>query len=123
MRSLQPAMAIGEEQLRVAMHLPEAPQGAERGVRQGNETIPVALGVAYVHPMALRIDVADLQRQSFAQAQAQTVQREIQHPVAQRAGRGKQALGFLDRDNVGQPLCLGRFDQMGITQGLCSTWV
>lgn len=118
MHGLQTPMAIGEEQFGVAMNLPEAPQGGESGFWQGNEAIPVAFGIANVHPLASRIDVADLQRQPFAQAQAQTVQGEIEHPIAQRAGRSKEALGFVDRDNVGQPLCLGRLDQMGHHPGL-----
>lgn len=117
MRGLQPAMAIGEEQFRVAVNLPELTQGAEGGVRQRDEAIPVAFGIANMHPLARRIDVADLQCQPFAQAQAQTVEGKIEHPIAQRARGGKKLLGLVDRDNVGQPLDLGRFDQMGHDPG------
>ena len=106
-------MAIGEEQFRVTMKLPEAPQGVEGSFRQRNEAIAVAFGIANMHPLTRRIDVANLQRQPLAKAQTQAVQGEVEHPIAQRAGRGKQALCFVDRDDVGQSLRLRRLDQIG----------
>lgn len=102
----------------MAMHLPEAPQGIEGGIGQRHETIAVALGVPDVHPSTLRIDIADLQRQPFTETQAQAVQREIEHPVAQLARGRKQALRFIDADDVGQALRLGRLDQMRHDPGL-----
>ena len=42
-------------------------------LRQRNETIPIALGLADVHAPARGIDIPHLQSQSFAQAQAQTI--------------------------------------------------
>ena len=67
------------------MHGPEAAQNLMRRLRQRNETIPVALGVANVHTSAYCIDIADLQPQSFSQAQSQAIKREEEYPVADHA--------------------------------------
>ena len=101
-RALQATMAIGEQQRGVMVRLPEPAQDAKRDLGQWHKPIPVAFGVAYVHPVAHCIDVGDLQGQAFAQAQAQAVQGEVEHPVAQSAGRSKQPLRFFDGDDVGQ---------------------
>jgi hypothetical protein len=73
LRRLQAAMAIGKEQFRVAMQLPELAQGGQRRCRQGHEAIPVALGVADLDAHPGGIDVADFEGQPFAQAQPQAV--------------------------------------------------
>ncbi len=116
-RALDTALATGEQQLRVAMHLPEVAQEPVGGVRQGHEAVPVALGVADMHAGAYGIDIADLQAQPFAQAQSQTVEGEVEHPVADDAGGGEQAPGFLDRDDVGQALAARWLDQAGCNPG------
>jgi len=51
------------------------------------------------------------QGQPLAQAQAQAVEGEEEDPVAQDAGGCEQALCFLDGNDVGQALHLGRLDQ------------
>ena len=79
---------------------------------QGHEAIPVALGVAYLDAHSGGIDVADFEGQSFAQAQPQTVEGEIEHPVTQGARRREQALRFVNGDNVRQTLGLRRLDQI-----------
>ena len=71
------------------MHGPEAAQKLVRRLRQGNEAIPVALGVADVHVPACRIDIPDLQAQPFAKAQPQTIEGEVEHPVADHARGGE----------------------------------
>ena len=95
------------------MDLPEAAQQLMGRVRQRDEAIPVALGVADVHACACRIDIAHLQSQPFAQAQSQAVEREEEHPVTHHAGGGKQPPGLGDGDDVGQPLALRGLDQAG----------
>ena len=99
------------------MDLPEAAQQLQGRLRQRHEAILVALGIADMHPRAFGIDIAHLQSQAFAQAQAQTVEREKEHPVTERAGGGEDALGLLHRDDVRQTLGLGRFDQTGSHPG------
>ena len=68
MRAFQAGVAVGKQEFGMAMRLPEAAQHRERGLRQRHEAIPVALGVAYLNAQAGGVDVADLQRQPFAQA-------------------------------------------------------
>ena len=53
MRRFQATVAVGEQQFRMMVQRPEAPQCFERGLRQQHETITVALGVANVHPLPL----------------------------------------------------------------------
>src|SRR3990172_10378589 len=55
----------------------------------------------------------DLTPSSFAQAQSQAVEREVEHPVTDHAGGGEQPLGLLDRDDVRQALGLRGLDQTG----------
>ena len=120
---LQTAVAIRKQQHRVAMHVPEALQGLVCRLRQRNETIPVALGIADVHAPACGIDIPHLQSQSFAQAQGQAIEREEEHPLTQNAGGGEYPLGLLDGDDVRQALSPGRLDQTGghprLTQHVC----
>ena len=101
-RAAQAALAIGEQQFRVVVRLPEPAQDTQGDLGQWHKPIPVAFGVAYVDPVAHGVNVGDLQGQAFAQAQAQAVQSEVEHPVAQGAGGCKQRLRFLDGDDVGQ---------------------
>ena len=86
---LQTAQAIGEQQHRVLVRLPESAQDQEGCLWQRDKAIPIAFGVPNMYPVARGIDVGHRQGQSFAQAQAQAVQDEIKHPVAQGAGGRK----------------------------------
>jgi hypothetical protein len=52
------------------MQLPEASQELMCRLRQRNEAIPIALGIADVHAPACRIDIPYLKSQSFAQVSA-----------------------------------------------------
>ena len=61
-------MAAGEQQVRVAMHLPETLQQLMGRLWQRNETIPVAFSVADMHAPTGGIDVPHLQAQAFAKA-------------------------------------------------------
>ena len=67
-RRFHATLATGEQQHGVAMHGREAAQEIMRRLRQRNEAIPVAFGVADVHASACRIDIAELQPQPFAEA-------------------------------------------------------
>ena len=71
-RTVQATLAAGKQQHRVAMHQPEAAQQLVGGLRQRHQAIPIALGVADVHPRANTIDVANLQAQPFTKPQARS---------------------------------------------------
>ena len=58
------------------MHLPVTAQHRQGGGGQRHETVPVALGIADVHTLARRVDIADLQPQPFAEPQAHAVERQ-----------------------------------------------
>jgi len=60
MRTFQAGVAVGKQEFRMAVRLPEAAQYPERRLWQWHEAIPVALGVAYLHAQAGGIDVTDL---------------------------------------------------------------
>ena len=98
----QAAMAVGKQKLRIVVGLPEPAQDIQSGVWQRDKAVAIAFGVANMHPVAHRIDVAHLQGQSFREAQAQAVQREIEHPVAQGVGGRKHCLRLFDGDDIGQ---------------------
>ena len=113
----QSALPVGEKQDRIAVGGPEAAQQRVRGGRQRHEAIPVAFGVAHMHAVAHGVDVADLQAQPFAQPQAQAVEGEVEHPIAEHAGGSQQTLHFGHRDDVRQALALGRLDDAGRPPG------
>lgn len=69
MSRLQAAVAVREQQHRVAMDLPEAAQYPKGGRRQRHEAVYVALRVADMHARTGGIDVARLQPHPFAEAQ------------------------------------------------------
>lgn len=72
MRPRKPAVTIREQQHGIAMHLPEAAQQVQRRIRQVNEAVRVAFGVADMHPLAVDIDITHLQAQAFfAESQTQ----------------------------------------------------
>ena len=71
-RAVRTALAAGEQQHRVAMLKPEAAQQLVGGLRQWHQAIPIALGVADVHPRTNTIDVANLQAQPFTEPQARS---------------------------------------------------
>ena len=69
---MQATLAAWKQQHRVAMLKPEAAQQLVGGLRQRRQAIPIALGVADVHPRANTIDVANLQAQPFTKPQARS---------------------------------------------------
>ena len=98
---LQAALAIGKQQHRVTMGLPETAQQRQRRLRQRNQTVLIALGIADMHAPALGIDIAHLQAQAFTESQAKTVEGDKEDPVTEGAGRQEEALGFLNGDDIG----------------------
>ena len=116
-RGPQATSAIREQQLRMAVHRPELAQNAQRRIGQRHQAVTVAFGVADVHAAPCAIDIADLQGQALAKAQAQAVQHKIKHPVAQGAGGSKQGLRLCDGDDIGQASRLGWLDKMGHAPG------
>ncbi len=111
-------MAVGKQQHGIAVHRPEAAQHIACGIGQGHQTVLIALGIADMHPFAHRIDITDLKSQPLAEAQAHTVDGEEKDPIAEFAGLPKDPAGFLDSDDIGQALGLGRFDQVDVDPGL-----
>lgn len=105
-------MAIGEQQHRIAMHLPEAAQADQRRGRQRYQAVFVALGIANMHPLPRGIDIGHRQTQAFAEAQSQAVKREKEYPVTESMGHREQPPGFLNGDNIRQALCPWRLDQL-----------
>ena len=76
------------------MHVPETAQQLMGGLRQRDQAIPIALGVADMDAPARAIDIADLQAQPFTESQSQAVEREEEHPVAEDAGGGEDPPGL-----------------------------
>ena len=69
MSGFQAAVTIWEQQHGVAMQLPEAAQQIQRRLRERNETILVALSIADMNALPVRVDIAHLQTQAFAESQ------------------------------------------------------
>ena len=87
-RAFAPAMAIGEEQDGVAMHLPEAAQVLMGRLRQRDEAVLVALGVSLMHARPRGVDVD---------------RRHAPRGAAHARG-GDDPPGLLDGDDIGQAL-------------------
>ena len=79
-------MAIGKQQHRIAMHLPEAAQAIQCRCRQRHQAIFIALGIANMHPLSRGIYIDHRQAQAFAKAQTQTVKRKKEYPVTEGMG-------------------------------------
>ena len=112
MGAFEAGVAVGKQEFGMAVGLPEPAQHQKRRLRQWHEAIPVALGVAYLYAPAVGIDVAHLEGQPLAQAQTEAIEGEVEDSVAEHPGGQKQALRFVDRDDVRQTLRLRRFDQV-----------
>jgi len=118
MSRLQAAVAIREQQLGIAVHLPEAAQQAKCSIRQGSETVFIALGIADMDAPAIGVNIAHLETQAFTQAQAKAVDGEIEDPVTDCQGRHEQPLGFFDGDDIRQALGLWWLDETNVLPGL-----
>jgi len=94
------------------MHRPEAAQQIPRDIRQWDKTVFVALGIADMDALTLSIDVTYFQAQAFAESQAETIDGEIEDPVAQLVRRLKQPSRFLNGDDVRQPFGTRGLDQI-----------
>ena len=114
-------LAIGKQQLRVAVCLPESAQHAKGGLGQGNKPVPIAFGIAHMDPVAGTVNVAHLQGQPITQTQAHAVHGEIEHPVAQCAGAEKRACASSTVTMSGRRCTLGGLMKFGIAHGLPST--
>ena len=86
MRALQATVAIGKQQNRVTMDLPETAQQIQGRGRQRHQTIFIALGIADMYPLALGVDIRHLQSQALAQTQAKTVEREKEDLITEGCG-------------------------------------
>ena len=83
------------------------PAAAAAAAAAGDRDCPWRRGCA---PARARIDVADLQAQPFTKPQAQAVEGEEEHLVAEDVGGGEDPPGQVVGDDVGQALRLRRLD-------------
>jgi len=81
----------GEEQRGMAMGFPLLAQEVEGALGQWDIPVPVALAGADVEEQAFGVDVADLEAQGFAQAQAAGVDGGQADPVVQFGHGGEEA--------------------------------
>ena len=84
----------GEEQRGMPMRFPLFPQPLEGDFGQRHVAIPIALATADVEEHAFGINVADLEAQPFAQAQAAGVNEQQADMLIGRGHRGEQAADF-----------------------------
>ena len=118
MSRLQATVAIREQQHGIAVHLPEAAQQGQRCIRQGNETVFIALGISDMDALTLGVNIAYLKTQAFTKAQAKAVEGKIEDPVTERQRCHEQPVGFFDGDDIRQALGLWRLDQINVLPGL-----
>ena len=91
-----------EEQARMAMGLPVLPQEFQRALRQRDVAVLVALAAADVQEHASRINVAHLQLEGFAQAQAAGVNRRQRDAMIQGGHALEKAAHLGGREDDGQ---------------------
>jgi hypothetical protein len=89
----------GEEQRGMPMGFPVFPQTLEGDFGQRHVAIPIALATADVQEHALGINVADLEAQPFAQAQAAGVNEHQADLLIGRGHRGEHAANFGGRED------------------------
>ena len=99
--ALKPAVTVGKQQYGVAVHRPEAAQYIARGIRQRHQPVLIAFGVPDMHAPTHRIDVADLQTQALTEAQAQTVDSEVEDSVTESLRGREQSPSLLDGNDIG----------------------
>jgi hypothetical protein len=92
----------GKEQGRMTMSFPLLAQEQQRALGQRDVTILIALAPADVQEHALGIDVADLEIQTFPQAQAAGVDGDQADAMIQRGNAGQDAAHFGGREDNGQ---------------------
>jgi hypothetical protein len=99
----QTAVAFGrEEQDRMAMRFPLLAQKLQRAFGQRDVPVLIPLAGANVKEPPLGINVADLQPQRFAQAQAAGVKGDQGDAMIQGGHGGQQAAHFGSREHNGQ---------------------
>jgi len=105
-------VAIGKQPRGVTVQWPETAQhpGGRRG--QGRQTVLMALGIPDRHPSPRGVDIADLKAQPLAEAKAQAVEGEQEHPVAHHLRDLEQPLRLRHDEDVRQTLGPGRLDQV-----------
>jgi len=84
----------GEEQRGMTMRFPVFPQALEGACGQRHVAILIALATADVQEHALGINIADLEAQPFAQAQAAGVNEQQADVLIWRGHRGEHAADF-----------------------------
>ena len=86
----------------MAMGFPLLAQEQQRALGQRDITVLIALAAADVQEHALRIDVADLQAQPFAQAQTAGINGAEADPMIQGGDAGQNAAHLGGREHDGE---------------------
>ena len=74
-----------------------------------------------MHPRVRGVDIGQLKAQTFTQTQAEAIEGEEEHPVAEHAGGGEKAPRLLYGDDVGKSWARGGLISPGTTHGLRRT--
>ena len=99
----QSAVALGrKEQDGMAVRFPLLAQEQQGALGQRDVAVLIALTGADVQEHALRIDIAHLQAQAFAQTQAAGVNRDETHAMIQGGNRGEDFSHFGGGEHDGQ---------------------
>jgi len=94
------------------MFAPKSAQGLIGQIRQGDETILVALAASDMYLFALTVDIPHLQRQGLSEAQAHRIGCQQKDPVAQFACRTDQPFNLRDGENIRQRMYFRDFDHL-----------
>ena len=92
----------GKEQDRMTVRFPLLSQEQQRALGQRDVAVLIAFAGADVQERALRIDIADLQAQAFAQAQAAGVNGDETDPMIQGGNSAEDAAHFGAGEHDGQ---------------------
>jgi hypothetical protein len=94
----------GEEPERIALGAPVVAQHVQRARRERDVAILRTFAAVDVDEPAAAVHVADLQVQALVQTKAEGVDGPEVGAVVWRAGRFDEAVGLLERENIGQGL-------------------
>ena len=103
-----------EEEAGMAMALPACTEQQEGALREGDVTVTVALAATDVQEHALRVNVADLQVQALAQAQATGIDGDQGDAVVQRRHRGEDATDLRGGQDDGELELRGGPDELDL---------
>jgi len=121
MRRFESAVAIGKQQHRVAMHLPEAAEAIQRRCRQRHQAVFVAFGIANMRPLPRGIDIGHRQAQAFAETQPQAIKCKKEHPITEGMVIANSRRASSTVTMSGKRCALGGLINLSSVQGLFKT--